>query len=168
MSIPTRQPKPVVTTEFLDRWAERERARLVRTGEREPISPMLRALVHRRDGWRCQVCGHVPWRKEESREGRAGAIQLDHIRPWSSFKAGDPACDRSDNLRTICADCNENRSNFVRKSDKPAMPIVKICTPCLGGVEPRYAKLMELPDRFDVWCAKLNHDSWAVRGWKIV
>lgn len=166
MSIPTKPP----TAEFLDHWAndDRERARRVRTGEREPISPMLRALVHRRDGWRCQICSHVPWHREESRAGRDGAIQLDHIRPWSSFAPGDPECDRSDNLRTICAHCNEHRSNYVRKDDKPATPIVKVCTPCLVAIEPRYQNLAELPDRFDVWCAKMSHDSWAIHGWKIV
>lgn len=99
--------------------------------------------------------------KEENR--RSGALHLDHIVPWS---AG--GIDRSDNLRTLCGPCNIKRSNFVSSSDKPAMPIVKICTPCLVAVEPRFERFLGMPGRFTVYCAKVHHEGWAVRGWHIV
>lgn len=137
------------------------RAPLRRMGDRPPISPMLRSLVYQRDKWTCQLCGAYSNARLESR--RSGALHLDHIIPWSNYGP-----DRSDNLRTLCGPCNIKRSNFVSDSDKPAMPIVKICTPCLAAVEPRFHKLTEIEDRFTVYCAKLRHEGWAVRGWHIV
>lgn len=152
---------PISTDDPTDWFEESVRAPIRRTGERPPISPMLRRLVYRRDRWTCQSCGAYSQAKEENR--RSGALHLDHIVPWS---AG--GIDRSDNLRTLCGPCNIKRSNFVSSSDKPAMPIVKICTPCLVAVEPRFERFLGMPGRFTVYCAKVHHEGWAVRGWHIV
>lgn len=132
-----------------------ERAPRIRTGPRDPISPLVRQLVYRRDQYRCQSCGAVPNARDPHR--RSGALHLDHIIPWS---AGGP--DRSDNLRTLCGPCNEKRSNFVTGKEKPSTPIVRICLPCLTNA---YAR----PDgAFDVYCACRHHPSWALPGWHIL
>jgi hypothetical protein len=139
-----------------------ERGPVIRSGERLPISPMLRHLVYRRDRWTCQRCGAHPYPANPAR--RSGALHLDHIVPWS---AG--GLDRSDNLRTMCGPCNKERSNFMRKADKHAVPIVGICTSCLAAVDPRIAALSEHPlPRFDAYCACRHHLSWAFEGWHII
>lgn len=133
-----------------------ERAEVTRTGAREPINFLVRQLVYRRDRWTCQACGATPFHVDEHR--RSGALHLDHIVPWS---AG--GLDRSDNLRTLCGECNYERSNFVRKTDKPALPIVGICAVCIS---PRLREpLLARPaDAIDVYCGSLSHVSWTIAG----
>src|SRR4051812_16542299 len=81
---------------LLDAWsAQPQRWPVVRTGERDPFPPVVRAVVHARDGGYCHFCGIT------------GPLELDHIVPWSAGGS-----DRSDNLRTLCSRCNSDRSNY--------------------------------------------------------
>lgn len=132
-----------------------KRTPVIRTGPREPISPIVRRLVYRRDQWTCQHCGSTPFAATRNR--RSGALNLDHITPWS---AG--GTDRSDNLRTLCTPCNQDRSNFVTGREQASLPIVRICALCLtgSGVQPETA--------FDAYCACHHHVSWVLPGWQIL
>ena len=135
-----------------------ERADVVRWGEREPISQVVRRLVFRRDGWKCQVCGRHPKARDERR--LSGQLHLDHIVPWSAGGS-----DRTDNLRTLCHECNMDRGNRVTGREKPVLPIVGVCIWC----HPRLTGHGERPaDAIDVYCASKHHQSWALRGWKIL
>lgn len=138
------------------------RAPIRRSGEREPISGMVRRLVYQRDQWQCQHCRATPIASDPHRQ--SGPLHLDHIVPWSAGGS-----DRSDNLRTLCGTCNATRSNFVSDDDEPATPIVSICTQCLVYREPRYMALKEHDGgRFVVYCATGHHTSWAIDGWRIL
>lgn len=93
-----------------------QRYPIERTGERDQLPRALRWLVWHRDRGRCTFCGRgdLP-------------MQLDHVIPWS---AGGP--DTATNLRTMCAPCNETRSNL----NLPEIPIdllavTALCDPCI-------------------------------------
>lgn len=93
---------------------------VIRTGERTPIPWMLRLSVLLRDGFACKTCD---WANENG-EG----MELDHMVPWS---AGGP--DDSDNLRTLCARCNGNRSNWVDDAHEVNIrPTTWWCIDCWG------------------------------------
>ena len=59
---------------------------------RPNIPKRVRLLVLSRDGYRCVWCGS------------AGPLQLDHI-----VRYRDDGSDSADNLRTLCAPCNQRR-----------------------------------------------------------
>lgn len=132
-----------------------ERADVIRSGARDPISPWIRGLIYRRDNWTCQHCGAASYARDPHR--RSGALHLDHIVPWSAGGS-----DLTTNLRTLCGPCNYARSNF--KDDATAsMPIVRICTPCLcvdAVDQPAWS--------FTVYCACHSHEGWAIPGWHIL
>lgn len=88
---------------------------VVRSGERDEIHPWVRKAIYRRDGWACAWCGKS-WHDD--------MLQLDHIVPWS---AG--GTDSSDNLRTLCRPCNEDRSNYVTDTYARVTP-VGMCDDC--------------------------------------
>lgn len=96
---------------------------VIRTGEREPISWLIRLSVYRRDDFTCKICG--------SRSGSERAIEgleLDHCIPWS---AGGP--DDSDNLRTLCSWCNQRRSNWIDSAHATNYrPTTWWCAECWG------------------------------------
>lgn len=69
---------------------------VVRSGEREPIPWFVRLSVYERDGHSCRLCGYP-----------SPQLELDHIVPWSAGGS-----DATSNLRTLCHDCNQERSNF--------------------------------------------------------
>lgn len=82
----------------------RQRARVIRTSrteERAPISRELRVAVYMRDYFRCVWCGSD------------GRLELDHIVPWSAGGSDD-----FDNLRTLCHNCNDYRSNYITPLDE--------------------------------------------------
>lgn len=87
---------------------------VLRTGEREPINRLTRRLIYQRDGHHCCLCG------------RRGLLELDHIVPWS---AG--GLDTSDNLRSLCGNCNSERSNYRTEADTSAVPVTVACDPCI-------------------------------------
>lgn len=135
---------------------ERERFLVFRTGEREPIDPYKRRLIYIRDGYTCQYCG----RSVEPDFATPGAVlQLDHVIPWSAMGS-----DRSDNLRTLCVRCNDERSNYVEFSPPRLVGVVPECywcavrrrslPECLEGVD-----VGEL-DRIKAFCGCCSTTSW--------
>jgi len=103
---------------------------LLRTGDREPIPGIVRRLVYARDNRRCVDCG---WQ---------WSLQLDHIVPWSAY-----GTDRSDNLRTLCRDCNEHRSNYLEAYLPRVVPVTVVCDPCLRN----HDDVADRHDRFTYW-----------------
>ena len=71
---------------------------IVRSGPRDPIPSIVRLSVYRRDGFRCRECGIG---------GDDVSLELDHCLPWSAGGG-----DHSANLRALCHDCNQRRSNW--------------------------------------------------------
>lgn len=67
-----------------------------RGGHRQKIPDDIRALVMRRDGGQCVVCGSEV------------DMTLDHILPWSK---GGP--DTAANLRVLCRPCNSSKGAKV-------------------------------------------------------
>lgn len=124
---------PVATVE---RWkaealVAKQRLPIVRRGPREPLPRWLRILVLYRDDFTCCWCFK-----------RGGRLEVDHIVPWSAGGS-----DASWNLRTLCSDCNQERSNFRTDSERAhALPIIMRCITCDDSLhiddEPRSA-----------WCA---------------
>lgn len=94
-----------------------ERWPVTRRGEREPISRLTRRLIYVRDHWTCQFCF-----------AQKQLLALDHIIPWS---AGGP--DTSDNLRSLCHGCNDERSNYRAEDDLPVMPVTVACDVCVAS-----------------------------------
>lgn len=97
-----------------------ERLPVVRSGGREPISSGTRYGIWLRDGGQCQWCGS---RQE---------LQVDHIVPWSNGGS-----DRTDNLRMLCASCNDARSN--RRTDiwTTVLPLTYECHRCMPQLRSR-------------------------------
>ena len=115
-----------------------------RIGGREPIHPVVRKLVYARDGYRCRWCGS------------SERLTLDHVVPWSAGGS-----DRSDNLRTLCWECNEDRSNFRTDSDV-ARPVgvTDLCLPC--WLPHLYADEVPADDcpHIPVYCGQCSAVSW--------
>jgi hypothetical protein len=103
--------------------APAERHPVLRTGERAPISWPVRLAVRIRDGNTCRLCG--AWVRHADAE-------LDHIVPWS---AGGPDC--TSNLRVLCRDCNQTRSNFRDALATARQPATWWCASCVGGTDCR-------------------------------
>lgn len=89
---------------------------LLQTGKRPRIHPLTRRLVMDRDNYLCTVCS-----------GNLGGLELDHVRPWSIYGP-----DTSDNLRVLCIDHNQDRSNFLESYLPRIVPVTAVCDPCLG------------------------------------
>lgn len=106
-----------VFTDEVSAAADHVRFPLQRTGEREPISSMLRLLVWLRDEGRCVRCG------EDSRDR---LTQLDHVVPWS---AGGADC--GSNLRVLCQPCNQQRSNFLEPGGTRHRAVTPMCDVCI-------------------------------------
>ncbi|WGW12720.1 HNH endonuclease signature motif containing protein [Saxibacter everestensis] len=106
------RPEGRMFREALADWvAENKRPRRrwpVRNREpRTPIPSLKRALIHARDGQWCLLCGNRV------------RFAVDHIIPRSAFRKEDlVAADRSDNLRSVCFDCNQKRSNYETVGSK--------------------------------------------------
>lgn len=130
------EPTPIVelfqaAADIADAIASASRAEVVRTKldeEREPIPDFVRQIVLRRDRFRCVWCGD------------RRMLQMDHIVPWSAGGSDDP-----DNLRTLCKDCNERRSNRYTPLDLATRePNGSTCLRC----DPRD----RLDDMITIWC----------------
>jgi hypothetical protein len=131
----------------------------LRTGERDPINPVVRRLVYQRDGHSCRFCG-----------GRYD-LQLDHVIPWSAFGP-----DTSDNLRTLCDLCNDDRSNYREPYEGPQTPVTRWCFWCMFRPDDD-GEDREVPDPHDrkaAFCGCCGTTSWvptvrirgiSARGW---
>lgn len=131
----------------------RPRHPVVRTGERDAIDPVTRQLIYERDGDRCTECGSI------------GHLQLDHVVPWSAGGS-----DRSDNLRSLCADHNHIRSNFVETYSPRLLGVVELCYWCArrkGLLPDRYRDAgTDGLDHINVYCGRCHATSWVPdEGW---
>lgn len=89
------------------------RAKVVRTGERQPIPSLVRSGVYSRDRATCLWCK------------TADGLVLDHIVPWSAGGSDDPT-----NLRLLCNRCNTERSNYRYADVTPRLPLTVACVRC--------------------------------------
>lgn len=106
--------------------------RTAKEGERR-LSETTRSLVLRRDRCQCVFCG------------KSGRLEVDHIIPWSAGGTDD-----MDNLRTLCQDCNQDRSNFwVPADDSRRLPNGLQCVYCAPY-------LMGERDVISVYCIHCN------------
>lgn len=93
---------------------------------RQPLPTVLRRSVLARDGHRCVWC------QVSFLRNRGVLFEVDHIVPWIAGGSDHPV-----NLRTLCRECNQERSNRVSEFDVRALPIVWRCYRCdeWGDVE---------------------------------
>lgn len=121
-------PRPVGNVDrglrqLAELWAHPDFQRHVSDGvrrERAPLHDELRRAVLARDGYTCGACGYTlvrDWRADLM-------MQVDHLIPVAA--GGD---DRSTNLRTLCARCNEEKSNRFTADVRSVRPrlIVAYC-----------------------------------------
>lgn len=93
---------------------------VVRTGERTPISWLIRLSVYLRDDYVCGRCGR------SFDPDRLNGLHLDHLIPWSAGGSDD-----SNNLRALCADCNLRRSNWEDSAHtRRTLPTTWWCVDC--------------------------------------
>ena len=76
------------------------------------ISPKLRMEVLERDGYTCQLCGATAGDPSTYNPSRKVRLHVDHILPDSQEGQLD-----LENLRTLCSDCNQGRSNIQTPSE---------------------------------------------------
>jgi len=76
------------------------------------ISPKLRIQVLERDGYTCQLCGATTGDPSTYNPNRKVRLHVDHIVPDSQEGGIKP-----ENLRTLCSDCNQGRSNIQAPSE---------------------------------------------------
>lgn len=88
--------------------------------QRVELPKILRILVLRRDNFTCQWCG------VDAKTFPEQLFEVDHIVPWSAGGA-----DASWNLRTLCRECNQERSNRATDHKRASvLPIVTHCPRC--------------------------------------
>jgi hypothetical protein len=135
-----------------------ERFRVVRTkrtAQRNEIYQDVRWFVFERDGYRCLWCGQTKDRV---------FLVLDHILPWSAGGTEDTR-----NLRTLCWDCNADRSNYqAGYVESERLGLVWECLTCqmdewgyLVGLDVEAdeegawsADAEDFPETESVWCIK--------------
>jgi hypothetical protein len=135
---------------------------VLRSGEREPIDPYKRRLIYRRDGYSCRWCG---WQVEPTSAAPGLTLQLDHVIPWSAYGS-----DRSDNLRTLCARCNETHSNFVEPDPPLLIGVVRQCYWCARRTHTLPERYMGVGvdelDHISAYCGRCDGTSWVPdEGW---
>lgn len=97
--------------------------RTARTHRRHEIPQNDRIFIYVRDGFRCGFCG------KSGKEWERNRVQLvpDHVVPWSAYGS-----DHVNNLRTLCWDCNDKRSNIRTDLDAAwnPIPVTYECVRC--------------------------------------
>jgi 5-methylcytosine-specific restriction endonuclease McrA len=95
---------------------------VVNRAPRERMSGRKWHLIHERDGGKCWICGaYVP----------KGTGEVDHVQPRSSFQEADLViADRSDNLKTTCVPCNQQKSNYVYDWAPNVVGVTDKCWEC--------------------------------------
>jgi len=76
------------------------------------ISPQLRNEILERNGFTCQLCGAGPGDVDPYNPSRRVRLHIDHIIPISQGGTND-----KDNLRTLCSNCNQGKSNIRMASE---------------------------------------------------
>lgn len=115
---------------------------------RQPLPSLTRRSVLQRDGYRCVWC-YVSLDRD-----RGVMFEVDHIVPWISGGSDHPV-----NLRTLCRECNQERSNRVLDEfDGRALPIVWRCFGCdqWGDVELTGSSLITA---FCTTCRRVRSDA---------
>jgi hypothetical protein len=149
-------------TEIIPFDFQQSRYPVIRSGEREPIDPYKRRLIFIRDGYTCQWCGlHV----EPDTPAPGKDLVLDHVIPWSAGGS-----DRSDNLRTLCYRCNEDRSNYVDLNPPRLIGVAADCYWCAERQGEIPSLLIGVPpsqlDRIPAFCGRCSATSWVpTEGW---
>ena len=69
------------------------------------IDQTQRARILERNGLTCQMCGATSGDPDSYQTGKKVRLHVDHVDPDGESK--------DDNLRTLCSNCNEGRSNLV-------------------------------------------------------
>lgn len=100
------------------------------TAERPRFDNATRRFVHARDHWRCQWC---------QRHWTEVALEIDHIIPWSAGGGNHVG-----NLRTLCRDCNSQRSNFDVDTVQRAFPVAASCLECDDSLYVECAELVKV------------------------
>lgn len=85
------------------------------------ISPKLRIQVLERDGYTCQLCGATAGDPSTYNPSRKVRLHVDHIVPDSQEGGIKP-----ENLRTLCSDCNQGRSNIQAPSESAKNILARI------------------------------------------
>jgi hypothetical protein len=85
------------------------------------ISPKQRNRILERDGFTCQRCGATAGDQSSYNPDRKVRLHVDHIEPDSQ---DGPTSD--DNLRTLCSDCNQGRSNIQQTSESARNILARI------------------------------------------
>lgn len=114
-----------------------DRFPVIRTNRPGRLDEDIRRAVLRRDRWRCLWCG---W------DVASVPLEVDHVIPWSA--GGTNA---TDNLRTLCQVCNQERSN--RRADVDSartLLIVGACDLC---------RETETTEPAAVWCLTCRRNS---------
>lgn len=107
-------------------------------GIRYPVPPWVKSAITERDGHRCRLCNT-----------RALKLEIDHIRPRSSFKKWELwLADRSDNLQWLCDHCNRSKSNRRVVFEK-RLGITATCVTCAPPIESQ-----DSGSRIGVWCRR--------------
>lgn len=104
--------------------------------------------MYQRDGFACQFCGS------------SFDLQLDHVIPWSAHGP-----DTSDNLRTLCDLCNDERSNYHEPFERPQIPVTRYCFWCVveSGWDDECPDPEQVPDvdeRLRAYCGACGTTSW--------
>jgi len=134
---------------------------------REIMSGRKWHLIHERDGEHCRNCGVLTLK---------GTGEIDHVIPRSSFTVDQlPVADRSDNLRLLCVECNQNKSNFYSGAESCPAGVTSACWECLqGGPDAEtdseaYAEYWEdrpWPDMTaSAYCGRCGYTSIPDAGW---
>lgn len=135
---------------------ERPRHKVLRAGEREPIDTYKRRLIYERDGYHCQLC-YIQVSPLSTAPG--ATLQLDHVIPWSALGS-----DRSDNLRSLCGPCNDDRSNFVDDMPPRLVGVVRACYWCAyrtGKFPVQFDPTAEVDmEQIKAYCGLCGTTSW--------
>jgi 5-methylcytosine-specific restriction endonuclease McrA len=85
------------------------------------ISPKQRNRILERDGYTCQLCGATASDPSTYNPNRKVRLHVDHIKPDSQDGATE-----DENLRTLCSDCNQGRSNIEAPTESAKNILARI------------------------------------------
>jgi len=85
------------------------------------ISPQLRNEILERNGYTCQRCGSGAGEVDPCNPSRKIRLHIDHIKPISQG-----GTDTKDNLRALCSNCNQGKSNIQPPTETTLNILAKI------------------------------------------
>lgn len=116
--------------------------RTKRTATRNPVYTDVRQMVYARDVYQCRFCSC------------GGDLTLDHIIPWS---AG--GTENTRNLRTLCWDCNEKRSNYRQVYEERLRPgVVDYCIDCRFELSRLAGYEVDIDEDGEGWSTDIHPD----------